>query len=71
MMGGTKNKKLIDAALMRIEEECCADGFADKDRIEKIRKSLVNTISRISNVYFFDQSVFEELNKDSPRLVRF
>ena len=40
MMGGKKNKKLIDAALMRIEKECCADGFADKDRIEKIRKSL-------------------------------
>ena len=40
MMGGKKNKKLIDAALIRIEEECCADGFADKDKIEKIKKSL-------------------------------
>ena len=38
MMGGKKNKKLIDTALMRIEKECCADGFADKDRIEKIKK---------------------------------
>ena len=40
MMGGKKNKKLIDAALIRIEEECCAEGFADKDKIEKIKKSL-------------------------------
>ena len=40
MMGGKKNKKLIDTALMRIEKECCADGFADKDKIEKIKKSL-------------------------------
>ena len=40
MMGGKKNKKLIDTALMRIEKECCADGFADKGKIEKIKKSL-------------------------------
>ena len=40
MMSGKKNKKLIDTALMRIEEECCADGFADKGKIEKIKKSL-------------------------------
>ena len=40
MMGGKKNKKLIDAALIRIEKECCADGFADKDKINKIKKSL-------------------------------
>ncbi len=40
MMGGKKNKKLIDAALMRIEEECCSDQFKDKIKIEKIKKSL-------------------------------
>lgn len=40
MMGGKKNKKLIDTALMRIEKECCVDGFTDKDKIEKIKKSL-------------------------------
>ena len=40
MMGGKKNKKLIDTALMRIEKECCTDGFAQKDKIEKIKKSL-------------------------------
>ena len=40
MMGGKKNKKLIDTALLRIEKECCADGFADKGKIEKIKKSL-------------------------------
>ena len=40
MMGGKKNKKLIDTALLRIEKECCADGFADKNKIEKIKKSL-------------------------------
>ena len=40
VMGGKKNKKLIDTALMRIEKECCADGFADKGKIEKIKKSL-------------------------------
>ncbi len=40
MMGGKKNKKLIDTALMRIEEECCSDEFKDKVKIEKIKKSL-------------------------------
>ena len=40
MMGGKKNKKLIDTALIRIEKECCVDGFADKDKIRKIKKSL-------------------------------
>mgnify|MGYP001205731721 CR=1 FL=1 len=40
MMGGKKNKRLIDTALMRIKEECCADEFADKDKVEKIKKSL-------------------------------
>ena len=40
MMGGKKNKKLIDTALMRIEEECCADEFINKTKVEKIKKSL-------------------------------
>ena len=41
MMGGKKNKKLINSALMRIEEECCSEGFANKDKnkVEKIKKS--------------------------------
>ena len=34
MMGGKKNKKLIDSALIRIEEECCSEKFTDKQKIE-------------------------------------
>ena len=39
-MGGKKSKALIDVALKRIEEECCADQFPDKAKVEKIKKSL-------------------------------
>ncbi len=39
-MGGKKSKALIDAALMRIEEECCSDQFPEKAKVEKIKKSL-------------------------------
>lgn len=40
MMGGKKNKKLIDSALIRIEEECCSEKFTEKQKIETIKKSL-------------------------------
>ena len=40
MMGGKKNKALIDSALARIEKECCSNQFQDKAKVEKIKKSL-------------------------------
>ena len=40
MMGAKKNKRIIDAALLRIEEECCSEKFTEKDRVKKIKESL-------------------------------
>jgi len=44
MMSAKKNKELIDEALNKIETECCADNFEEKNKINEIKQSLQNCI---------------------------